>query len=89
MRYSYSDSETGISTASRIRSNSGLIASSTRWRCPRPRLDFLEGFGLIQPDEKQQAIQQIKPLVQQIPQILAYYESDPVAIENLLAAWDG
>ena len=51
-------------------------------------LDFIEGFGLIQPGEKLQAIQKIKPLVEQVPQILAYYESDPVAIENMLAAWD-
>jgi hypothetical protein len=51
-------------------------------------LDFLTDFGLIRPDEKQQALQQIKPLVAQIPPILRYYECDPVAIENLLAAWD-
>lgn len=51
-------------------------------------LDFLTDFGLIQPDEAQQAFQQIKPLVEQTPQILKYYESDPVAIQNMLAAWD-
>ena len=51
-------------------------------------LDFLEGFGLIQPTEKLHAIQKIKPVVEQVPQILAYYESDPVAIENMLAAWE-
>jgi hypothetical protein len=51
-------------------------------------LDFLVGFGLIQLDEKQQAFQQIKPLVRQIPQALKYYECDPIAIENMLAAWE-
>jgi hypothetical protein len=51
-------------------------------------LDFLMGLGLIQLNEKQQAIQQIKPLVQQIPQVLKYYECDPVAIANMLAAWE-
>ncbi|MBU0511976.1 MAG: hypothetical protein KJ638_09805, partial [Chloroflexi bacterium] len=52
-------------------------------------LDFLEGFGLIQPGEKQQAIQQIRSLVEQIPRILEYYNTDPVAIKNMLAAWIG
>ena len=51
-------------------------------------LGFLVDLGMIQPDEKQQAIRQIKPLVRQIPRVLKYYESDPVAIENMLAAWE-
>jgi hypothetical protein len=51
-------------------------------------LDFLTDFGLVQPYETQQALQQIKPLVEQTPQILKYYEIDPVAIQNMLAAWD-
>jgi hypothetical protein len=51
-------------------------------------LDFLVGFGLIQLDENQRAIQQIKPLVRQIPRVLKYYECDSIAIENMLAAWE-
>jgi hypothetical protein len=51
-------------------------------------LDFLVGLGLIPFDEKQRTIQQIKPLVRQIPQVLKYYECDPIAIENMLVAWE-
>jgi len=51
-------------------------------------LGFLVDLGLIQPSEKLQAIQQIKPLVQQTPRVLKYFECDPVAIANMLAAWE-
>jgi hypothetical protein len=50
-------------------------------------LDFLETLGLIQSIERQQALKKIRPLVDQMPQIIKYYEGDPVAIETLLAAW--
>jgi hypothetical protein len=51
-------------------------------------LDFVERFGLIQSNQKQQAIDKLKIVVKQLPRILAYYESDLVAIQNMVAAWD-
>ena len=50
-------------------------------------LNILEGLGLIQSIERQQALKKIRPLVDQIPQIMDYYEGDPIAIETLLDAW--
>jgi hypothetical protein len=49
---------------------------------------YLEGFGIIQPSERQQAIGQIGPLVAQMPDIMAYYGCDPVAVDTLLATWE-
>jgi hypothetical protein len=51
-------------------------------------LDFVERFGLIQSNQKQQAIDKLKIVVKQLPRILAYYECDLVAIQNMVAAWD-
>ena len=51
-------------------------------------LVFLEGLGLIQSAEKQQALKKIKPMVDQIPQIIEYFDGEPVAIETLLKAWE-
>jgi hypothetical protein len=50
-------------------------------------LDFLERFELIQPADKQDAIQEIGPLVDQMPKIMEYYDGDPLALETLRAAW--
>jgi hypothetical protein len=51
-------------------------------------LVFLEGLGLIQSADKQQALKKIKPMVDQMPQIMRYFDGDPVAIETLLKAWE-
>jgi len=51
-------------------------------------LNFLEDLGLIQATERHLAIQKIRPMVEQMPRIMEYYEGDPVAIENLLDAWE-
>jgi len=45
-------------------------------------------LGLIQATERHLAIQKIRPMVEQMPRIMEYYEGDPVAIENLLDAWE-
>jgi hypothetical protein len=50
-------------------------------------LELLQGLGLIQSSERQQARRKIKPIVDQMPQILEYYGGELVAIENLLDAW--
>ena len=50
-------------------------------------LNFLEDLGLIQATEKHLAFQKIRPLVEQMPRIMEYYEGDPVAIEKLYDAW--
>ncbi len=50
-------------------------------------LNFLEDLGLIQATENHLAFQRIRPLVEQMPRIMEYYEGDPVAIEKLYDAW--
>jgi hypothetical protein len=50
-------------------------------------LEFLQNLGLVQSSERQQALRKIKPIVDQMPQIVKYYGGDPVAVENLLDAW--
>lgn len=52
-----------------------------------PYLNFLEGLGLIKATEKHQALQKTRPLVEQMPRIMKYYEGDPITIENLHNAW--
>lgn len=52
-------------------------------------LDFLCDMGLVQIDEKEHAFSKIKPLViKETPNILEYYNCDPIAIENMLASWN-
>lgn len=50
-------------------------------------LQFLEELALIQSADREHALKQIRPLVENTPQITRYYGGDQVAIQNLLGAW--
>jgi hypothetical protein len=50
-------------------------------------LAHLEDLGLIEASDRERASQQIRPMVANMPNTMDCYDGDPVAVDNLMAAW--
>jgi hypothetical protein len=50
-------------------------------------LAHLENLGLIEASDRERASQQMRPMVANVPNIVASYDGDPAAVDNLMAAW--
>jgi hypothetical protein len=51
-------------------------------------LAHLEDLGLIEASDRERASQQMRPMVANVPNIMASYDGDPVAVDNLMVAWE-
>lgn len=52
-------------------------------------LHFLARLNLIHPTEMDEALEELRPLVQHLPRVLRDHGADPVAVQNVAAAWAG